>query len=147
VATGTDTAVLEALYRALSAPERRKLLKGIILAVRREQLQRIGKQRDPDGDKFAPRTRPHQGRKDQRTGPMFQRLRLIKHTVARANESEGVMGFKGRAERIAQVHQFGDMDPPRKGWRPVRYPVRRLLGVSDDTERVVWEALEKHLLK
>jgi hypothetical protein len=39
------------------------------------------------------------------------------------------------------------MDAPRKGWRPVRYPVRQLLGVSSDTERVVWEALERHLLK
>lgn len=39
------------------------------------------------------------------------------------------------------------MDAPRKGWRPVRYPVRRLLGVSDQTERIVMEAIEKHLLR
>ena len=141
-----DTAVLEALYRALSAGERRKLMKGIITAVRREQLQRIAKQTDPDGNRFAPRARPQQGRQDQRTGPLFQRIRLIKHTVVQSTESEGVMGFKGRAERIAAVHQHGQMDAPRKGWRPVRYPVRRLLGVSDQTERIVMDALEKHLL-
>lgn len=140
-----DTAVLEALYRALSAGERRKLMKGIITAVRREQLQRIAKQQDPDGNRFAPRS-TGQKRKDQATGPMFKRLRLIKHTVVQSTESEGVMGFKSRAERIAAVHQHGQMDAPRKGWRPVRYPVRRLLGVSDQTERIVMEALEKHLL-
>lgn len=142
-----DTSVLESLYRSLSAGERRKLMKGIITAVRREQLQRIGKQQDPDGNRFAPRARPQQGRKDQATGPLFKRLRLIKHTVVQSTESEGVMGFKSRAERIAAVHQHGQMDAPRKGWRPVRYPVRRLLGVSDQTERIVMEALEKHLLK
>lgn len=141
-----DTAVLEALYRALSAGERRKLMKGIITAVRREQLQRIGKQQDPDGNRFAPRS-TGQKRKDQATGPMFKRLRLIRHTVVQSSETEGVMGFKSRAERIAAVHQHGQMDAPRKGWRPVRYPVRRLLGVSDQTERIVMEALEKHLLK
>ena len=118
----------------------------IITAVRREQLQRIAKQQDPDGNRFAPRARPQQGRQDQRTGPLFQRIRLIKHTVVQSTESEGVMGFKGRAERIAAVHQHGQMDAPRKGWRPVRYPVRRLLGVSDQTERIVMDALEKHLL-
>ena len=141
-----DTAVLETLYRALSAGERRKLMKGIITTVRREQLQRIAKQQDPDGNRFAPRARPQQGRQDQRTGPLFQRIRLIKHTVVQSTESQGVMGFKGRAERIAAVHQHGEMDAPRKGWRPVRDPVRRLLGVSDQTERIVLEALEKHLL-
>lgn len=142
-----DTSVLESLYRALSAPERRKLLKGVITEVRREQLQRIAKQQDPDGNRYASRARPQQGRNDQKTGPLFQRIRLIKHTVVQSTESEGVMGFKGRAERIAAVHQHGQMDAPRKGWRPVRYPVRRLLGVSDQTERIVLEALEKHLLK
>ena len=140
-----DTSVLESLYRSLSAGERRKLMKGIITAVRREQLQRIGKQQDPDGNRFAPRS-TGQKRKDQATGPMFKRLRLIRHTVMQSSESEGVMGFKSRAERIAEVHQHGQMDAPRKGWRPVRYPVRRLLGVSDQTERIVMDALEKHLL-
>lgn len=141
-----DTSVLESIYRSLTASERRKLMKGIITAVRREQLQRIGKQTDPDGNRFAPRS-TGQKRKDQATGPMFKRLRLIKHTVVQSTESEGVMGFKSRAERIAAVHQHGQMDAPRKGWRPVRYPVRRLLGVSDQTERIVMEELEKHLLK
>lgn len=142
-----DTAVLEALYRSLSEPERRKLLKGIITDVRREQLKRIAKQQDPDGNRYVPRTRPQQGRKDQRTGPLFQRLRLIRHTVIQSDAEQGVMGFKSRAERIAAVHQHGEMDAPRKGWRPVRYPVRRLLGVSSETERVVMESLAKHLLK
>jgi phage virion morphogenesis protein len=142
-----DLSVLESLYKALSSGERRKLMRSVIIAVRREQLQRIAAQRDPDGNPFAPRAKPHQGRKDQRTGPLFRRLRLIRHTTISASETQGVMGFKSRAERIAAVHQFGGMDSPRKGWRPVRYPERRLLGVSDQTERIVLEAVEKHLLK
>ena len=141
-----DRNILEALYANLGAGQRRQLMRGVITDVRREQLKRIAAQRDPDGARFAPRSQG-QKRKDQATGPMFKRLRLIKHTVVRASESEGVMGFKSRAERIASVHQHGEMDAPRKGWRPVRYPVRQLLGVSSDTERVVWEALERHLLK
>lgn len=142
-----DLSVLESLYKALSAGERRKLMRSVITAVRREQLQRITRQQDPDGNTFAPRARPQQGRRDQRTGPLFQKLRLIRHTTISATESQGVMGFKSRAERIARVHQYGEMDAPRKGWRPVRYPERRLLGVSDQTERIVLEAVEKHLLK
>jgi phage virion morphogenesis protein len=141
-----DVNILEALYRNLGAAERRKLLKGVIADVRREQLKRIAAQRAPGGEKFAPRSQT-QKRNDQATGPMFKRLRLIKHTVIRSNETEGVMRFKSRAERIAEVHQYGGMDAPRKGWRPVRYPVRELLGVSSDTERIVWESLERHLLK
>jgi phage virion morphogenesis protein len=142
----TDTAILEALYNALQPGGRRQLMRGIVQAVRREQTQRIARQVDPAGDRFAPRA-PAQKRKDQARGPMFRRLRLIKHTVTQVTESEGLVGFKSRAERIARVHQEGGMDAPRPGWRPVRYPVRQLLGVSDDTERIVWEALERHLLK
>jgi len=142
----TDTAVLEALYNALEAPGRRRLMRGIVQAVRREQSQRIARQVDPEGQRFAPRAAAQQ-RKDQAKGPMFRRLRLIKHMVAQADESEGLVGFKSRSERIARVHQHGEMDAPRPGWRPVRYPVRQLLGVSDKTERIVWDALEQHLLK
>ena len=143
---GTDIATLEALYASLSAGQRRKLMRGIITDVRREQLKRIASQRDPEGNKFAPRA-PAQKRADQKRGPMFPRLRLIKHTLIKANENEGVMGFKGRTERIAAAHQFGKMDVPRKGWRPVRYPVRELLGISAHTERIVMAAVETHLLK
>lgn len=139
------TAVLEALYRALSAPQRRKLMRSVITAVRREQLKRIASQRNPDGSAFAPRSTA-QNRRDQKTGPLFQRLRLIRHTVMQYGENTAAVGFKSRAERIAAVHQYGGMDAPRPGWRPVRYPVRQLLGVSDQTERVVMDAIEKHLL-
>ena len=142
----TDTAILEALYNALTATGRRQLMRGIVQAVRREQTQRIARQVDPSGARFAPRA-PAQGRRDQAKGPMFRRLRLIKHFATQHNEAEGLVGFKGRSERIARVHQYGEMDAPRKGWRQVRYPVRQLIGVSDDTERIVWDALERHLLR
>lgn len=143
---GTDIRTLEALYASLSTGQRRKLMRGIITDVRREQLKRIAKQRDPDGAKFAPRA-PAQNRADQARGPMFPKMRLIKNTLIQSNEREGVMGFKGRTERIARVHQFGEKDVPRKGWRPVRYPVRQLLGISSETERIVMASIEKHLLK
>jgi phage virion morphogenesis protein len=98
----TDTAILEALYNALQPGGRRQLMRGIVQAVRREQTQRIARQVDPAGDRFAPRA-PAQKRKDQARGPMFRRLRLIKHTVTQASENEGLVGFKSRAERIARV--------------------------------------------
>ena len=141
----TDTAVLQALYNALDEPGRRRLLRSVITAVRRETTQRIARQEDPEGHRFAPRST--QQRRDQATGPMFRRLRLIRHMVTQSSADEGMLGFKSRAERIARVHQHGEMDAPRPGWRPVRYPVRQLLGVSSETERIVWEALEAHLLK
>lgn len=140
-----NTEALEALYRSLDASGRRRLMRGVVQAVRREQGRRIGKQQDPDGKCFAPRkidaTRP-----DQAKGPMFKRLRLIRHMIAQPGIDEGVVGFASRTERIARVHQHGERDSPREGMRPVRYPERRLLGVGSTTEQVVWEALERHLL-
>lgn len=142
----TDTAILEALYNSLDAGGRRRILRSVVQAVRREQGARIARQQDPDGQRFAPRSRA-QNRRDQATGPMFRKLRLIRHMVVQAGTDEGIVGFKSRTERIARVHQHGETDAPRPGWRPVRYPERRLLGVSSDTERLVWEALERALLR
>ncbi|GLS13590.1 phage virion morphogenesis protein [Hydrogenophaga electricum] len=140
-----DLATLEALVRALDGAGRRRLMRRIVQDVRREQGRRIGRQQDPDGKAFAPRS-INPASPDQKRGPMFKGLRLIRSMTVQASESDGAVGFVGRVERIARVHQLGEMDRPRPRLRPVRYPVRQLLGVSSQTEAVVWDALQRHLV-
>lgn len=58
---------------------------------------------------------------------MFVKLGTPKHLKAMATLNEAMVGFVGRAERIARVHQFGLMDRVTSGGPNYRYPNRVLL--------------------
>lgn len=143
---GNAAQALGTLYNTLTPTGRRAMMRSVVQAVRREQMGRIAKQQDPSGNRYAPRS-IDPTREDQARGPMFKKLRLIRNMVTEHSESEGLVGFAARVERIAQVHQEGQPDRPRDGMRRVPYPERQLLGVSNKTEKIVMQQIERHLLK
>lgn len=142
-----------ALLARLSPAEQRAVNLKVAAALRRSQATRIAAQRNPDGTPYAPRRsqkRPHgknlrgkQGRIKRRA--MFARLRTNTHLKARATPGDITVGFFGRVARIARVHQRGLKDRPAPGMPDVQYPVRELLGFTDDDIELIRDQLAQHL--
>jgi len=132
---------LEPKQRAMLAREAAKRL-------RRSQQQRILVQRNPDGTAFAPRKarqlRGKQGRIKARA-KMFTKLRTARYIKAQGNAAEATVGFAGRINRIARIHQYGLRDRPDKGMRDVQYAQRELLGFSPGDRDMVSDLLLDHL--
>jgi phage virion morphogenesis protein len=109
-------------------------------ALRRANLLRIAANVEPDGGSMRPRKASvnERGRVRKKAGTrMFRRLRVAKSWRLTA-DADGVEIAPASAaiDRVAAVHQFGETDRVgrlRDG-RTIRakYPVRRLLGFSDD---------------
>jgi len=57
------------------------------------------------------------------------------------------VGFVGRAERIARVHQFGLPDQVMPGGPTYRYPARELLGITKDHESKIKNLILERLLR
>lgn len=149
-----DLAALEdwvaPLLAQLTRSEQRRLAAKIARDLRRSQQQRIQGQQNPDGTPFEPR-KPQKRLRDQigalRRGAMFSKLRLARHLRAGTDAQGAVVGFLGRAARIAAVHQHGELDQVQPGGPEVRYPARELLGFTPaDIERVR-DALMQHLVR
>jgi phage virion morphogenesis protein len=151
-----DLTALEAwatpLLQQLSRGEIRRLAVAIARDLRRGQQQRITAQQNPDGSPYEPRkAQPKRRLRDQvgalRRGAMFSKLRTAKHLLTRADAEGAVVGFVGRAARIAAVHQYGERDQVQPGGPEVQYPARELLGFTPaDLERVR-DLLLQHLAR
>jgi phage virion morphogenesis protein len=109
-------------------------------AIRRANLMRIAANIEPDGGAMRPRKESvnERGRVRKKAGArMFRRLRVAKYWRLTV-DADGVEIAPASAaiDRVAAVHQFGETDRVgrlRDG-RTIRakYPVRRLLGFSED---------------
>lgn len=155
------------LTASLSAPERRRLLRRIGRDLRRSQAARIAAQQNPDGSAYTPRkseggakagagkAAPGQARKRTgklaakrgaiRRGIMFRKLRQSGHLKSGVSGDELWVGFDSRDSHIARIHQEGDYDRPGKTARPVRYPRRILLGLTEGELGQVMDALMAHV--
>lgn len=151
-----DLDVLEewvgALIQKLSAGERRKLARAVSTDLRRESIDRIAAQRNPDGSGFIPRKRPplrsKTGRIKSRASNMFQKLRRPAYLRADATENEAAVGFpNAQVSRIARVHQDGlrDTVTKKRGAATVRYPSRILLGFTEESRRNLLDRVMAHL--
>src|SRR5450830_1234573 len=76
---------------------------------------------------------------------MFQKMGAAKNLKAMATPTEAMVGFVGRAERIARVHHFGLSDRVMPGGPTYRYPARELLGISSEQLDRTRALLAKHL--
>jgi phage virion morphogenesis protein len=122
------------LLARLAPAARGKLARQAAQALRRNQQQRIGAQRNPDGTAFArrktPRLRAKQGRV-QRKAKMFMKLKTARHLKARGSADAITVGFTGRVARMARVHHFGLRERPGRDTPEVQYSRRQLLGLTD----------------
>ncbi|MBB1625179.1 phage virion morphogenesis protein [Achromobacter sp. UMC71] len=137
-----------ALLARLSPAEQRKVNAKVGQALRRNQMQRIAAQRNPDGTAYAPRRvrknlRGKKGRIKRRA--MFTKLRTTRHLRVQAAADGVTVGFFGRVARIARVHQRGLNDRPAAGMADVRYAQRELLGFTQPDIELIRDTLAEHL--
>lgn len=136
-----------ALLQSIAPGARRQLLARLGREIRKSQSERIARQQQPDGQRFAPRKAPDSKARRRkgaiRRKAMFRKLRLAKFLKSGASPDEAWIGFTGRAASIARVHQDGLSDAPTRGGKKVRYIQRVLLGLTGaEQERILDLLLE-----
>ncbi|MFU7708754.1 phage virion morphogenesis protein [Aeromonas veronii] len=62
---------------------------------------------------------------------MFKQLIRAKWLKAKMTKQEASIYFAGVADQVAYVHHFGEKDKPNPHAKPVQYPERELLGITD----------------
>ncbi|WP_027474619.1 phage virion morphogenesis protein [Curvibacter gracilis] len=142
------------LLARLSDGERRKLALAVARDLRAANAASILAQQTPDGGAWEARKQPARNKRGEirrkaqagKAGMrMFLKMGTPKNLKAMATPSEAVVGFVGRAERIARVHQFGLSDRVTPGGPTYRYPARELIGMTDAQIERVRDLIATHL--
>ncbi|WP_062935707.1 phage virion morphogenesis protein [Enterobacter bugandensis] len=129
---------LNGLIAALSPAARRKLAGDIAKKLRKSQQQRIKLQKAPDGSPYQARKRqPLRAKTGRIKRAMFQKLRTSRYMKATGRENSAVVGFTGKVQRIAQIHQYGLKDRPNMHAKEVQYAERQLLGFNKHDEFLI----------
>jgi len=138
---------LDPLLDNLSHAQRRQFFRRIGVALRRRQSDRIKRQENPDGTRYAPRkssTQKKAGRIERRK-EMFKKLRQARHLKVAADTNGVAVGYQGKAARVAKIHQYGLLSRVMPGGPLFQYPARRLLGFSDEDRDWLLDEIQKHL--
>ena len=139
---------LAPLIAGLSSGERLKLARNIGQKLRRSQSQRIAAQKNPDGSPFEPRKpQPNRDKKGRIRRAMFNKMKAARYMRVQATPEAVGIGFTGRVARIARVHQEGLRDRVGRNGPEVQYPVRQLLGFSNEDAEMMRDAVIEHLEK
>ena len=142
------------LLDRLSDGERRKLAMAVARDLRAANAASIRAQQTPDGEAWLARKQPARNKRGEirrkaqagKAGMrMFLKMGAAKNLKAMAAPSEAVVGFVGRAERIARVHQFWLSDRVTPGGPTYRYPARELIGITADRVERVREMILRFL--
>ncbi|UVL42391.1 phage virion morphogenesis protein [Pseudomonas sp. B21-040] len=132
------------LLGQLEPASRNRLARYLGQTLHRSQQQRIIAQRNPAGNKYAPRKQRDLGGKQgrvKRKVRMFQKLRKANLLKVRGDGNAISIGFTGRIARIAQVHQYGLKDRADRGAPYVRYEQRELLGLTEADLALIRDSL------
>lgn len=138
---------LAALLANLEPAARNRMMRQLAQELRRSQQQNIRLQRNPDGTAFEPRRVTARSKKGRIKRQMFAKLRTTKYLKAAATADSASVQFEGKVQRIARVHHYGLRDRVRRNGPEARYPVRRLLGVNDQSQLITHEAILRWLIK
>lgn len=129
---------LSALINNLSPAARKEMARAIAKKLRASQQQNIKSQRAPDGTPFKPRrAEAARNKKGRVKREMFAKLRTAKYMKATATDSEAVVGFVGKVERMVRVHHYGLRDRPKRNSKDVRYEARPLIGINVDELKMI----------
>ncbi|PID66582.1 MAG: phage virion morphogenesis protein [Gammaproteobacteria bacterium] len=139
----TLSAPFDGLIRALAPSQRRLLAKDIAFELRSRQAKRIAEQKNPDGSKYTPRKVYKVRNRKPKKLKMFNKLRTMRFLRRQYNNNEANALFK-KAVGIARTHQYGRTVNIGGGVRAT-YPVRELLGFSDNDIAMVEEKILNHL--
>lgn len=134
---------LDQIALRLEPAQRRELMRRLAQGLRVRQRDRIKQQRDPDGSRFIPRKRNQIGNK-KRQGALFQNIGREIKTEYSADHA--AVGFGGRTAVVAEVHQEGKTIKPSRYAKATHYPIRELVGFSQDDEKWIESEIQKFLL-
>ena len=122
---------LDQITLLLEPSKRRELMRRLAQGLRVRFRDRIKQQRDPNGNRFSPRKRDQIGI-IKRQGAMFQNIGKQLKTDYSADHA--AVGFGGRTAFVAKVHQEGENIKPNRYAKPTQYPIRGLVGFSQEDE-------------
>lgn len=141
------TSWADGLLASMEPAARRQLAGEMARTLRASQALRIRANVQPDGSPMAPRKpqpKLKQGRGRLRR-KMFFKISNPTWLKARASEQQAVVEFVGTANRLATIHQYGLKD--RIKGREIHYPMRELLGITNQEVDKLEELLLAHLTK
>lgn len=137
---------LAGLIASLSPAGRRRLAVDMAKKLRQSQQRRIKSQQNPDGTPYEQRKKqPARAKTGRVKREMFAKLRTSRFMKAKGSDDGAVVEFTGKVQRIVKVHQYGLKDRPARNGVAVEYPVRELLGFTEDDRRLVESLLTDHL--
>lgn len=130
----------------LSDGQTLKLKKTLAQKLRKNQKKRITAQQNVDGSSYAPK-KPQRKRKGQRVRKkMMNTIKNAKHMKIEHSKEGFAVGYVGRMAQVADVHQYGlTARLNAKTGVSAAYPVRELLGISDDDRQMIDEAVLEYL--
>lgn len=137
----------DGLLAAMEPAARRQLAGEMARTLRASQAQRIRANIQPDGSPMAPR-KPQPKLKKNRgrlRRKMFFKISSPTWLKARASEQQAVVEFVGTANRLANTHHYG-LKERMKG-KEVKYPVRELLGITEQERDSLESILLMHLTR
>ena len=134
---------LDQIALRLEPTQRRELMRRLAQGLRVRTRDRIKQQRDPDGNRFIPRKRNQIGNK-KRQGALFQNIGKQLKTEYSADHA--AVGFGGRTATVAETHQQGKTIKPSLYAKATNYPIRALVGFSQDDEKWIASEIQKFLL-
>ncbi|ADU70717.1 phage virion morphogenesis protein [Pantoea sp. At-9b] len=136
---------LDALLSQLEPAARTKMLREVARDVRRIQQTNITAQRAPDGTAWEPRRVTARSKKGRIRRKMFAKLKTAKYLKAQANVNVAEVAFVPAVQRLARVHHYGLREKVSREGNAVKYAERPLLGINNESENSILEALVKWL--
>ena len=131
---------LDQIALRLEPTQRRELMRRLAQGLRVRTRDRIKQQRDPDGNRFIPRKRNQIGNKKHQ-GALFQNIGKQLKTEYSADYA--AVGFGGRTATVAETHQQGKTIKPSRYAKATNYPIRALVGFSQDDEKWMREIINE----
>ncbi|EEH1699994.1 phage virion morphogenesis protein [Salmonella enterica subsp. enterica serovar Montevideo] len=132
---------LTALLANLEPAARNRMMRQLAQQLRRTQQQNIRLQRNPDGSGYEPRRVTARSKKGRIKRQMFAKLRTTKYLKTAASADSASVQFDGKVQRIARVHHYGLRDRVSRKGPEVRYAERRLLGIGEKEQCIIFYTL------
>lgn len=131
-------------FKHLEPSQRRELMRRLAQGLRIRSKDRISQQRDPSGNRFKPRKWDQIG-SIKRKGAMFKKIDQQLKTEYSADKAS--VGFGGRTAQIAKVHQEGKTIRPADRAKSTKYPIRELVGFSQEDQKWIIKQITYYFLK
>lgn len=120
------------LLEKFTPAQRRKLTQQWARTLRQSQQKRIQQQRNPDGSPYEARKPQKRDKKGRVKRKMFTKIRTARYLKTKATLDMAEVSFSNnRIEKIATTHQLGLRERLGKRGPEVKYPQRKLLGMTE----------------